>query len=142
MSNIYAAPQADMSNPAGPGDTYVPNMLQMTGRIGRVRYLVYCWLVPFVILFLAGVAFVFLFRFIGPIMSFLSFVLWIPAVFAVFVVTRRRLHDLNLSGWYGLLQLVPLVNLVFGLWLVFAPGTEGANEYGLPARDVFGPMSW
>ena len=42
----------------------------------------------------------------------------------------RRLHDLNVSGWYLLLWLVPLVNFILGLTLLFKKGTDGTNQYG------------
>ncbi len=42
----------------------------------------------------------------------------------------RRLHDLNLSGWFWLIFLVPYVNIIFGLYILFAPGTVGPNKYG------------
>ena len=42
----------------------------------------------------------------------------------------RRLHDLNKSGWFMLLLLVPLINLVFVLYMYLAPGQVGANKYG------------
>lgn len=42
----------------------------------------------------------------------------------------RRLHDLNKSGWYYLAIFVPFVNLPFSLYVIFAPGTVGANKYG------------
>jgi uncharacterized membrane protein YhaH (DUF805 family) len=51
----------------------------------------------------------------------------IGAIFAI-----RRCHDFNASGWLVLLFLIPLVNLIFALFMVFKPGTEGANSYGPP----------
>ena len=42
----------------------------------------------------------------------------------------RRLHDLNKNGWFMLLAFVPLVNLVFALYLYLAPGQVGENQYG------------
>lgn len=42
----------------------------------------------------------------------------------------RRLHDLNLSGWYYLAFLIPVVGGLFALYTLFAPGTVGANKYG------------
>jgi uncharacterized membrane protein YhaH (DUF805 family) len=42
----------------------------------------------------------------------------------------KRYHDMDLSGWWVLLNLVPglgaLVIFVLGLW----PGTKGANRFG------------
>ena len=42
----------------------------------------------------------------------------------------RRCHDLNKSGYWGLLVLVPIVNFFFLLYLLFAKGTDGWNQYG------------
>lgn len=42
----------------------------------------------------------------------------------------RRLHDLDKSGWYILIMCIPIINIVFGLYLLFAKGTEGDNKYG------------
>lgn len=42
----------------------------------------------------------------------------------------RRFHDLNKSGWYYWLGIIPVVNIVVGLYLLFARGTDGDNEYG------------
>lgn len=42
----------------------------------------------------------------------------------------RRLHDLDLSGWWMLLMLVPLVNIFFALYMLFFKGTDGPNQYG------------
>ena len=42
----------------------------------------------------------------------------------------RRLHDINLSGWWYLLMLVPVVGVVLALVLLFKGGNEGDNEGG------------
>jgi len=44
----------------------------------------------------------------------------------------RRLHDLDLSGWWCLLGLVPLVNVLLGLFLLLKGGTDGVNRFGPP----------
>jgi len=44
-------------------------------------------------------------------------------------VTTRRLHDIDRSGWYLLLQCVPLVNLWF-LFLMCQDSAPGANRFG------------
>ena len=49
---------------------------------------------------------------------------------------KRRLNDLDKSGWWQLLYLVPIVNILFALYLLFWPGTKGSNNYGLqPAKN-------
>ena len=42
----------------------------------------------------------------------------------------RRLHDINKSGWLMLLLIIPLVNLIFMIYLLLARGTDGANRFG------------
>lgn len=44
-------------------------------------------------------------------------------------VSVRRLHDTGRSGWWVLLALVPLLNLVLLVFFV-QDSVEGANEYG------------
>lgn len=42
----------------------------------------------------------------------------------------RRLHDVNASGWWYLLAILPLVNLGLLLFLLLKPGTDGPNRFG------------
>ena len=53
-------------------------------------------------------------------------------VYFALVVTVRRLHDMNRSGWLILLFLLPVVNILLGLYLLLGSGTAGINNYGLP----------
>ena len=64
--------------------------------------------------------------------------LWIgiiSAAFAAFPIVKR-LHDLNKSGWLWLLGLIPLVNLIFGIYLLFGKGTADSNDYGNPPTKL------
>jgi uncharacterized membrane protein YhaH (DUF805 family) len=45
-------------------------------------------------------------------------------------VTIRRLHDTNKSGWFYLLNFVPLVGPIILLVFYLTEGTRGPNEYG------------
>ncbi len=47
-----------------------------------------------------------------------------------YMLIIRRLHDLNKTGWLCLLITIPGVNVFFSLYLLFVPGTIGANDYG------------
>lgn len=45
-------------------------------------------------------------------------------------VSVRRLHDINKSGWWIFISLIPLIG---GIWLIVLQATEGdsgSNEYG------------
>ena len=41
----------------------------------------------------------------------------------------RRLHDLDKSGWFYLLSLVPIVSLILLVWFC-TKGTTGPNRFG------------
>ena len=58
------------------------------------------------------------------------FVLYLPATVIGISLGIRRCHDNDWSGWLVLLHFVPLVNIVFGLLLLFKPGTPGPNRFG------------
>ena len=42
----------------------------------------------------------------------------------------KRLHDINYSGWFILVGLIPVVNIIFGFYSLFKKGTIGTNQYG------------
>lgn len=42
----------------------------------------------------------------------------------------RRLHDLNKSGWWLLIALVPLIGSLILLYFFIQKGTDGPNQYG------------
>ncbi|OQW43513.1 MAG: hypothetical protein A4S12_00445 [Proteobacteria bacterium SG_bin5] len=48
----------------------------------------------------------------------------------------RRLHDLNLSGWWLLVDLLPYVGWAAMLVLLLLPGSRGANRFGADPRDI------
>ena len=42
----------------------------------------------------------------------------------------RRLHDLNKSGWFAIMSIIPLVGLIFSIYIFCVKGTYGRNKYG------------
>lgn len=46
-------------------------------------------------------------------------------------VTVRRLHDIDRSGWWVLVGLVPVVGSIILLVFALLPGTPGENRFGL-----------
>jgi uncharacterized membrane protein YhaH (DUF805 family) len=47
-----------------------------------------------------------------------------------FPISIRRFHDFNLSGWFSVLLLIPLVNYATWVFLIVYPGTNGLNRFG------------
>ena len=69
---------------------------------------------------------------IGSILSIIySLAILVPSI----AVGIRRLHDLNKSGWFYLLVLVPLVGAIILIIWAAQPGTVGENEYGQDPKE-------
>ena len=68
----------------------------------------------------------------GPI-----YLLYILGVFVPgLAVTVRRLHDINKSGWYILIVLVPLIGGIWFLVLLGTDGTRGNNSFGEDPKQL------
>jgi uncharacterized membrane protein YhaH (DUF805 family) len=55
---------------------------------------------------------------------------YIATIAISIMFAKRRLNDLNRSGWWFLLFLVPIVNLLIAIYMVFFPGSDGDNKFG------------
>jgi len=42
----------------------------------------------------------------------------------------RRLHDIDRSGWWYLIALIPLIGALVLIYWFVQPGTPGSNEFG------------
>jgi uncharacterized membrane protein YhaH (DUF805 family) len=56
----------------------------------------------------------------------------LPILVLSMIVTARRLHDMGRSGWWALLMLLPILNMLVFLVLAVFPGDTGPNKYGPP----------
>lgn len=77
------------------------------------------------------------FQFYSSLSGISALVVWFFWLFLIYlniILVVRRLHDLNKSGWMGLLIFIPLVQFFFMLYLLLASGTAGPNQYG-PVRS-------
>lgn len=120
MQNPYGAPRAMVGDRA---EEFQPvKLFAVSGRIGRARYIVYSILLSLAIMFVVGLGAAFL----GPVGVALLVVGYIAMFVLQIMLTIQRSHDFNMSGWFSLLALVPLVNMLF--W--FVPGTDGPNRFG------------
>ena len=69
-------------------------------------------------------------------MGLLSSLFALTALFPSISVSVRRLHDMNFTGLWLLFGFVPLLNLILGLALLFAPGSPGSNRFGPDPRPT------
>ena len=63
---------------------------------------------------------------IGPLNGIASLATLIPS----FSVSVRRLHDIERSGWFLLLVLIPIIGWIILIYWMCQPGTSGQNEFG------------
>ena len=61
---------------------------------------------------------------------FVAVPVWLAATWISFATQVKRWHDLDKSGWFLLLNIIPLVNLFVLLYIGFAKGSEGPNRFG------------
>jgi uncharacterized membrane protein YhaH (DUF805 family) len=62
----------------------------------------------------------------GPIYLFSSLVLFIPTL----AVSVRRLHDIDKSGLFVFVIIIPLIGAIWFLVMMITEGTKGTNQYG------------
>jgi uncharacterized membrane protein YhaH (DUF805 family) len=123
--NPYTTPKANVTDPVEEyGEVKV---FSASGRLGRVRYIGYSVGLTVLISIVAGFLTAALGAFAGKGAAASIMVACYVAIFVIsFMLTIQRAHDFNSSGWFALLVLIPLVNLIF--W--FIPGTDGENRFG------------
>lgn len=51
----------------------------------------------------------------------------------VLAAGARRLHDIGRSGWWLLVNLIPLIGFLLLIYWTVQPSQPGANEFGEPA---------
>jgi uncharacterized membrane protein YhaH (DUF805 family) len=126
--------------PTPSGEFSEVKILSAQGRLGRVRYIGYSvgmgLLVNLMFALVGGLA-AFLHRGdsehpIGVLTGGIIIVLGLAALVVSFLLTIQRLHDFNASGWWSVLIIAPLANLVLYLILLIMPGTQGPNRFGNP----------
>ena len=103
------------------------------GRISRGEYIKKFLFLLFSIIPLI-IIFVFLVEFLGDFVEdILTLLLGIIGVFiniSYLMLSIRRLHDLNKSGWLILIAIVPLIDIAFFIYLLACQGTHGDNDFG------------
>lgn len=132
-ANPYAAPNADLSRADGQYDD--TSVFSAKGRLGRLSYLAWSMTVGFAVALVFSVV-------LGAVGGLdpenaataagANIILQLIASAVTIMFVIRRLHDINASGWWALLMLIPVVNMFFGLFLVLKRGSEEANRFGPP----------
>ncbi len=131
----FAAPVNEDSRVA-PGFSVAYLKYLFHGRVGRFYYFEGS-IILLLLLMVVLSPLVFFLSKETPVKEFISshpviYLLGVPYWLFQLSLITRRLHDLNRSGWWALLVLVPIVSSLFGLYTTFFKGSEGVNRYGAP----------
>ena len=100
------------------------------GRAGRPEYWFFTLFNIIAVIVLLGLAQI---PRVGVVFGVLYFVYALGVLVPAIAVCIRRLHDIDRSGWWLLIGLVPLVGGIVLLVFAVLPGTAGSNRFGPPA---------
>ncbi len=109
-------------------ENYFSEMFTMQGRINRAKYWGYSILTGIIFGIPAAIA---TSVFQNGLGLSIYIVLSLVSTYVGICQSVKRAHDLDKSGLFILLMLVPLVNLYPAILLAFVKGTDGQNSYGL-----------
>jgi len=105
--------------------TCYKNYAKFKGRASRSEFW-YFWLFNYaiyaiLIIIALNISFKF-FWFLGVffLVNFIPFI----------AVAARRLHDVNKSGWFVLIEFIPLIGWIILLVMLIEKGIEGKNRFG------------
>ena len=137
MNNPYQSPRSSIA-PTAPTQFGEINMLSAQGRLGRVRYIGYSVGIGFLVNVIAAIVggLAAALEGGGDAVGWLTGVVIIMLTVAVLAISIllaiQRLHDFDASGWWSMLIVIPLANLVLYLVLLIMPGGQGRNRFGNP----------
>ena len=100
------------------------------GRARRKEYWMF-FLLYFIVIVIANVIDVFALT-MGIINLIVSLGLFIPSL----AVGVRRLHDIDRSGWWMLIVLIPLIGAIVLLVFFCKDGTNGSNRFGEDPKSL------
>lgn len=97
------------------------NYCNFEGRATRREF----WMF-FLFTFILG----FIFGLFGKVGMYISCVVSLALLLPNLGLAVRRLHDINKSGWFLFLSLIPLVGAIILIVWYCKAGDNGANQYG------------
>ncbi|NIJ44203.1 uncharacterized membrane protein YhaH (DUF805 family) [Wenyingzhuangia heitensis] len=115
-------------------DWYLKVLKQYADFNGRARRKEYWMFFLFNILIswgLQGIALTTGNSIIGYIATMYGLAVLLPGI----GVSIRRLHDVNKSGWFMFIALIPLVGMIWLIVVLAKEGDKGPNQYGVDPKN-------
>lgn len=110
----------------------VGNFVNFSTRASRSEYWRFTAVTVLIGFVFSLLRFIFGNTFLGSLFSLLSFAYTCAIFLPSIGIAVRRLHDINKSGWFLLLPFIPIIGLVYIIYLLAKPGDVGDNQYGSP----------
>ena len=134
-TDIYNAPEAPLTEST---PEVKSGLFSIKGRLGVLKYMAHSTVLMFAMMALFAVAALASgvslsgesTPQLSPVTIFAFGICMLPAVWIGFTMFAKRLHDLNLSAWYMLLMLIPIIGSLFSLFAICAPGMKEGNRFG------------
>jgi len=136
-ADIYSPPEADLEVDSLEARR---SLISFSGRLSVFGYLARCAIILCALFVVVGASYwldgsipkqVFLQSSDAMLVTSLGFSAAIfVMVWAGFSLLTRRLHDINLRGWWALVCLIPILGALFLLNISFLPGNHEANRFG------------
>lgn len=110
------------------------NYVNFSGRARRSEYW-YFVLCNFLISIVLGI--------IGYVLglSFISNIYGLALLLPSLAVSVRRLHDVNKSGWFLLISLIPLIGTIWLIVVLATEGNRGSNQYGEDPKNPYNELN-
>jgi uncharacterized membrane protein YhaH (DUF805 family) len=64
--------------------------------------------------------------------TYLAMIYQLAVLIPSLAVAVRRLHDIDKSGWWILIGLIPIIGWIILIYWYIQPGTPGDNQFGPP----------
>lgn len=133
-NDLYEAPDLRPGYQGNGTIIYEPlSALSLTQRLGRLRFACYqltaSVFAALLVILLMLVSQQLLPRAVGVVGS--SVFIIVLSVYLVGLMVRR-LHDMGKTGWWAIISLIPVMNVLFMLYLFLGNGDSTVNRFGTP----------
>ncbi|WP_211271277.1 DUF805 domain-containing protein [Moraxella pluranimalium] len=112
--------------------TVTKNYANFNGRVRRKEYwgtmLVYM-IVAVILSMLMNITF-WISEYLSYFFVLVASIFYLAMIVPIIALTVRRLHDVDKSGWWYFISLVPLIGGIWLLILLCTEGTRGENQFG------------
>lgn len=126
-------------------DLAFARMMSITGRSSRSEYWwsYLAFILAYIVLSILTGVFAAISTTLGNLFALVAGIVVFVLSIAMLLQGIRRLHDRDMSGWWMLLILVPIIGGLVVLVLTILPGTPGTNRFGInPVADNAGHYNY